>query len=789
MRYAVLMPFAGYEDFDDCVAQNSDKDDPGAYCAAIKQAVEGLSAQHSGKRTRLQLQIVPVLVDEFAEHEGEDGWTCPMSTTDGALNAENRDIAIAAAGYGPRDPSEPEDEFWQGLADLWEIPADAARERSCGSCAAFVQTTPMLDCIASGAGASADEWQAIEAGDLGYCSQFDFVCSSRRVCGAWTEGGPVADETPVEIEIEGGAVEIEAIDALPEEGVEVVRLAAEDAATFQAQAGDDFHALLVVEGIWTGDGRWIEEGALTWRDLPLPLMASDRTTDGHMDARLIGQITRIEREGREIHGYGTFIPTEDDDVLDLQRLVRLAALRGISVDLDAMTYELLVDRPEEARAEDVSDDGYEDIPGDETDGYEGQVLAVEDMRMRVTAARIMGATVVPFPAFQEAYIESLPALVASLAERSDLSGWIERYASFADIDFQPPQGAREEAEKGLAWRREYERGGTAVGVARARDIANGRNLSPDTVRRMASYFARHEIDKDGEGWSPGEDGFPSAGRIAWALWGGDPGRTWAEKVVGQMASREAQGSVVASAAHPVSAPVVPPAEFFTNPNLLRPTALTVTNDGRVFGHAAIWGQCHIGINNECRPAPRSAANYGYFLTGEIVCEDGSRHPVGQITLGTGHAPIRMSAAEAARHYDHTGTAVADITTGEDRHGIWMSGALRPGLDPATIRVLMASGVSGDWRNVRGNLELVGLLSVNVPGFPVVRVREAEGLVASLLMPAVQIPAEQSSALDPVIDRLASTIGRSRRERVAALAARLGRTPDRRVAELAARVKG
>lgn len=102
----------------------------------------------------------------------------------------------------------------------------------------------------------------------------------------------------------------------------------------------------------------------------------------------------------------------------------------------------------------------------------------------------------------------------------------------------PPESAAKEAERGLEWRDKHNRGGTAVGVARARDIANRRNLSDDTVRRMVSYFARHEVDKQGQGWSPGEDGYPSAGRIAWALWGGDPGRTWAESEVRKMGDRQ-----------------------------------------------------------------------------------------------------------------------------------------------------------------------------------------------------------------------------------------------------------
>ena len=107
-------------------------------------------------------------------------------------------------------------------------------------------------------------------------------------------------------------------------------------------------------------------------------------------------------------------------------------------------------------------------------------------------------------------------------------------ARYDHIDFTPPAGVREEAQKGLEWRREYGRGGTAVGVARARDLSNGTNITPDTAKRMASYFARHGVDKQGEGWSPGQDGFPSAGRIAWALWGGDPGQTWASKLTRQI---------------------------------------------------------------------------------------------------------------------------------------------------------------------------------------------------------------------------------------------------------------
>lgn len=99
--------------------------------------------------------------------------------------------------------------------------------------------------------------------------------------------------------------------------------------------------------------------------------------------------------------------------------------------------------------------------------------------------------------------------------------------------FTPTQAMKEEAQRGLDWRSEFGRGGTEIGIARARDIVNGKNLPLDTVNRMVSFFARHEVDKQAEGFSPGEDGYPSNGRIAWALWGGDAGMSWANKIANQ----------------------------------------------------------------------------------------------------------------------------------------------------------------------------------------------------------------------------------------------------------------
>ncbi len=114
------------------------------------------------------------------------------------------------------------------------------------------------------------------------------------------------------------------------------------------------------------------------------------------------------------------------------------------------------------------------------------------------------------------------------------------------MPYKPTQEMAEEAQRGLDWRSEFGRGGTAIGRARGRDIANRRNLSEDTVRRMKSFLARHEVDKQGEGFSPGEPGYPSNGRIAWALWGGDPAVGWSNRIVDQLDATIPVATTVAS---------------------------------------------------------------------------------------------------------------------------------------------------------------------------------------------------------------------------------------------------
>jgi len=104
----------------------------------------------------------------------------------------------------------------------------------------------------------------------------------------------------------------------------------------------------------------------------------------------------------------------------------------------------------------------------------------------------------------------------------------------SDVDTTPTSAMAVNAERGLALRKEFKRGGTMVGVSRANQLKSRENLSPRTVRRMHSYFSRHEVDKQAEGFSRGEKGYPSAGVIAWLLWGGDEGQSWARRKAAEL---------------------------------------------------------------------------------------------------------------------------------------------------------------------------------------------------------------------------------------------------------------
>lgn len=398
-----------------------------------------------------------------------------------------------------------------------------------------------------------------------------------------------------------------------------------------------WEGVIAREGEQTGDGRLIEDGALRWDELPIPLRVAFKDVGGHDGAEVCGRIETVERrEGGDIYATGTFdlgsaIGTE------AHRQVSEQMSNGISIDTDDVTFRIM------AKADLVAaDDDADAVPESDAEGrVKVAAMSSSDEVTVIESARLRAATLVAVPAFASARV----------------------YAAG-----QAPAPA-EPAER----------------------IENGESDAD---------FARSE----------GEDPLSRDALIAAAI------------------------------------PTAPPESWFKDPGLTGPTALVIEDDGRVYGHIAAWGTCHIGQIGKCVEPPTSPSNYAYFRTGALQTAEGTSVAVGHLTMDTGHAGPRASANQAAAHYDNTGYVFADVAAGEDAYGIWVAGSLRPGLPAERVRIARSAPISGDWRTIRGSLELVGALAVNVPGFPVPRPRGllASGEVKSLLASGVVAHDDQAS---------------------------------------------
>lgn len=392
--------------------------------------------------------------------------------------------------------------------------------------------------------------------------------------------------------------------------------------------------VVIVEGMETSDGRFIEPGALEPRAMPLPILSMTRNPeggDGHAGAEVIGRIDVLTRhDGPDVINRQTGQPFPEG--------VFVWSGSG-EIDADAASAGLIRKRYLTGNSADLSGTEAEMIWGPED---ENGMADLEQIRL--TKGFISGTTVCPFPAFAEAYI-----------------------------------------------------------------ILDGEEITPADdmpAELVASAFP------------------------AWR----------ADSVAGDECLPCAAGAVTASAAEDEK---LPPSQYFVDLGLDGPTPLTISDpdaDGyrEVYGHIAEWSTCHIGIPGQCRTAPRSRTNYAYFHTGALdvidpVDQEVTSIPVGRLTYDSGHAELSLSANATAAHYDNTASLGAYVVAGEDDHGIWVHGVLAPGAD---VQKLKATPPSGDWRPVRGGLELVAVLHVNTPGFPVVRSLVAGGEVQALVAAGV-----------------------------------------------------
>jgi 2'-5' RNA ligase len=259
-----------------------------------------------------------------------------------------------------------------------------------------------------------------------------------------------------------------------------------------------------------------------------------------------------------------------------------------------------------------------------------------------------------------------------------------------------------------------------------------------------------------------------------------------QRIVDRIQARFSDDSVEASAA-----PVFPHSSVFEARPVDGPTPVAVSADGQFRGHLWLWNKCHAGISDQCVVAPRSQTGYAYFHNGQVLTSDGKMVKVGKITMGTGHAAHGLRWIPAADHYDNTGTVAAIVHVTEDQYGGYAAGTVVSDLSEEQVQRLRMSPISGDWRRIGNNLELVAALAVNTPGFPIVASINGEVeavLAAGILLADGSVHAElPEDATKPEKD-LASMIDRLD-EKVLAIKARdRGRTFDRLSASVKERGK-
>ena len=615
------------------------------------------------------------------------------------------------------------------------------------------------------------------------------------------------------------ASEQSSVDRTPRgEGVTMTDTAVETEMPPEISATVPWHGVLAPEGKWSGDGRRFAENALSTRDLPLPLTWQKASSDGHDGSIVVARIDRVERVDGEMRAIGEFLASAEAD--EVVGMIAEFGKFGVSVDADDAEFEFdeatgkvtftsariasasIVSIPAFAEAwvslggappdfmpkDDNADSEADCDPTDENgDCYDPEAasdkvfeaalieamteplrdVSTEERKGLADKGHAMPDGSYPIancgdlknaiqaigrakdPAATKAHIKKRASALscpdvsvpddwtADVVEAGRGPGWITNPEDTKRIhDYWTVPGQEGYAKIGWGVPGDFNRCRLEVGE----EIAEN---SPDKVRFLNQICAQWHHD-------------------ALGFW---PGHAPTEQRLDTGSPAPALSLVAAGGPKA-------PADWFNNPELTEPTHLTVTDEGRVFGHIAEWTTCHIGYPGVCVTAPHSETNYAYYATGNVLTDDGGAARTGVISLGEGHADHQLGVRGATAHYDSTSAAVADVSVGEDEWGIWCAGWIRPGTTDEQIVALRASDVSGDWREVAGGQEMVAALACNVAGLPVARVHD--GVQVTLVAAGV---IHSQSDDDPVGDLADAIIARldereARRKRMRALVERV-----------------
>lgn len=589
--------------------------------------------------------------------------------------------------------------------------------------------------------------------------------------------------------------------------------------------GTRWRGMLAPLGVSAGDGRRFAADGAAWRQLPLALKWQREDNEGHDRSCVIGSLEQLT--------IATVADAIDNDLISAAAVADRLTMDTVGVWGSGELFDDVVAAELPRLAEDVKealllldkrvigpsvDAGaaeavYVPVGSDEPITEEQYWDAIEsgeepELELLFTSYEIAAATLVPVPAFAECRpFELVDAPVPALTAAVRSSGWDEMPLGDRDAEWDGDAAAGRLAEhcgidnpldgEAPDWgcyaagflyvddaADQETRGAYGFGIV---DMADGeRVIVPAAVYAVAGAL---------EG-ARSETTIPEADQEAM--------RTVVEQLYARMADewdddtiaapwaaakREEECATQAALIAAVSAPagpVVDPA-WFADPQLDTVTPLTVTDDGRIFGHVATHSTCHVGIRDACVTAPIDETGYGAFHRYPLDTADGSLLAVGRITTGHGahrcrcgtcrgsnddHACVTLTAAGAMAHHDQL-TTLAWVRAGEDaRNGaIWVAGIVAPGLGD-TDRARLAAGVdvSGDWRQIGGQHQLIEVLALasEKPGFPLPRLSTSHtgrvmALTAAGTIPRRRTPlplaaqvAEQLTT-GPALDRLAGAI--------------------------------
>jgi hypothetical protein len=458
-------------------------------------------------------------------------------------------------------------------------------------------------------------------------------------------------------------------------------------------------------GAPSGDGRVIAAppGAPQSRTLPLPLLYQAQTGPGHDGASVVGNITRVWAQDGQLMGEGSF-DLGDPDAREVVRKIDAGYHRWVSVSLSDDNVEMQywrdgkqIDAMEAALAEDPS--------------------TVRPVRV-FTDWRLMSATLVAEPAFGDACIT---IVVPDLDDDEGEEPSGQPGTGPADDDEEPNGSPVTAAAVSAEKRKRAEKNGDAMGggsypIENEADLdaaikaigraggSSGTDADRNKARRWVIKQARKLglSNKIPDNWNP--DGTLKTPAKHALIAAGSP--AWYQAVADAV-------------------PMEPPSEWFADPELTGPTKIRVREDGRIYGHIAPWDAEHAAIPGQL-PPHATDLSYAKFHRHPVRCSDGSRVKTGPLA-GAGHADHRERSIWAVqKHYDDPRFVLADVVVGEDEHGIWCSGSLRPGVTAEQVLFADRYSFSGDWRNG----ELLAACLASVPGFHLNADDEVRALAAS-----------------------------------------------------------